>query len=105
MAIYYIYENQNNLRIRLSGCGSLAGAETAEICYGTIDSDGDTTYVGKWTATIEDATTGIIYADLESDDSLNAGDYAFWAKITFSDDRVSVSKAVKQTVRSEGETI
>jgi len=103
---YYYFENQTNLKIRFSGCGNLTGNTECLIKYGTVSDDNEITYVGAWVATVEGAATGgIIYYELDYEDILPEGKYTFWPYITFSDGRVSIGKAVRQTIKEEGEYV
>lgn len=96
----YIYQGQNNIRFRLSGCGDLTSASTVSIVY--VKPDFTT---GTWTATIEDATNGIIYYDMLSSESLIAGKYVFYPLIIFLDGRTGIGDAVEETVYAPGAVI
>ena len=103
---YYVFEDQTNIRIRFTGCGDLTSNTECLIKYGTVDDNNIITYIGSWTATVEGAVTaGIIYYDLDYEDGLPAGKYTFWPHITFSDGTMSIGKAVRQTIKEEGEWV
>ena len=104
MANNYIYEGQTHLRIQMEGCGDLTGLSDCFIKYGIINSDKTVTYVGSFDATVLGLpTAGIIYYDLGYEDIITPGAYTWWAYITFPDGTVSITRAIPQTIKSEGE--
>lgn len=96
----YIYQGQNNVRFRLSGCGDLTSASAVSIIY--VKPDFTT---GTWTAVVEDAATGIIYYDMLSSESLTVGKYVFYPLVVFSDGRTGIGDAVEETVYAPGAVI
>jgi hypothetical protein len=94
-----IYENQNAVKIRLTGLGNLSDAVTTLIKYKKPDGA-----EGSWTASVEDASSGIIFYNLLSTEEFTTGDWTVWASVTFSDGRVGIGDASKITVKAEGYT-
>jgi hypothetical protein len=93
-----LYEDQTSLRIRLTTSVDITGA-TCKVKY---KKPGGTT--GSWTGTIESTSLGIFYYDLTALTPLDeAGDWTFWAYVTFSDLRVAAGKPFIVTVYAEGE--
>lgn len=93
-----IYKNQTSLRIRLTTSVDITGSTLREVRYRTPSGS-----TGGWSATSEDDTTGIIYYDTSSGDLNEAGDWIFWAFVTFSDGRSAPGEPVKVPVALEGE--
>lgn len=93
-----IYKNQNQLRFTATAGVDITGATVTEIKY--QKADGTT---GTWTATIEDALTGVIYYDVTGTDELDVlGDWQFWAWVTFSDGRSAPGEPFTKKIYAEG---
>lgn len=55
------------------------------------------------TATVEDALTGIlVFSDFQATTLDEAGDWKFWAYVTFADGKVAAGEPVVQTVYNVG---
>jgi len=93
------YDGQNSVKIRLTALGNISDATECLVKY--KKPDGTT---GSWAASVEDAATGIIYYNLLPADELTAGDWTFWAHVTYSDTRIGIGDATKITVKAEGYT-
>jgi len=93
-----IYLNQSSLRLKLVTGVDITGASVTQIKY--KKPDGETT--GTFTATVEDAGAGSIYYDFADDELDQAGNWLFWAFITFSDGRSAPGEPVRVTVYEEG---
>lgn len=93
-----IFDIQSALRIKLTASVSIVGATTKEIKWKKPNASS-----GAWSATVEDATTGVIYYDLVT--PLGAGDkgyWYFWTYIVFSDGRVASGDPIKKYIYEEG---
>ena len=95
-----IYTNQSAVKIRLTGLGSLSDIVAQKIKY--IEPDG---VEGEWDATVEDASSGIIYYNLLPSQFLKEGTYRFWAKLTDTDGRTSIGDVATTRVYKEGEAV
>ena len=95
-----IFVDQTSLRIILTTNVVIAGALVTEIHYRKPGGD-----IGALTAYVEDPVTGIIYYDLESDDTLldERGAWKFWAYVVFGDGRKARGETVGVTIWSEDE--
>lgn len=91
-----IYTNQSALRVRLTCNTSLASITSAHIK--AKNAAGTTT---TWTATVETASSGIIYYDLTTA-LTSAGPWKFWSYVVFSDGRIGIGDVVSQDVKPEG---
>jgi len=92
------YEDQTALRIRLTVGQDITGASAKKIKYRKPDNT-----EGNWDATVEDATNGIIYYDLKTDDKIDEGLYTFWAYVTFSDGRSAPGEPISKFMYPEGQ--
>ena len=90
-----IYTRQTFLRIKVTTGIDITGITSAEIKY---KKPGGAT--GSLTAEVESLATGIIYADLSEDlDILDvAGNWLFWASLTFNDGRSARGESFEVTV-------
>ena len=93
------YKLQTALKIRLTCGQDITGATVKRVKYRKPDGTG-----GYWDATVEDAESGIIYYDLQSDDDDldQEGLWTFWAYITFSDGRSAPGEPIQKFFYSEG---
>jgi hypothetical protein len=94
-----VYVNQDSLRIRLTTSVDITGATSLQIRY--KKPSGSTSQV---TATSEDDADGIIYYDLPQGSTLldEAGDWLFWAYVTFSDNRSAPGEPARVHVYEAG---
>ena len=95
-AIYYmskVYKNQTSLRVRLT-----LGVDITDAIVKQIKYQKPSGIVGYWNATVEDATEGIIYYDITTNDINEAGQWKFWAYITFSDGRSAPGEYATETI-------
>jgi len=93
-----IYKSQTKLRFRLECEQDITGALSVAIKY--IKPSGTT---GSWTATVEDATLGIIYYDVANANTLDEeGAWTIWSYVTFSDHKVAAGEPVQIPVYLEG---
>jgi len=94
-----VYKYQSALRIELTTGVDITGATVKRIKY---KKPGGTE--GYWDASVSDAITGVIYYDIQLDTEIDeAGEWTFWAYITFSDERSAPGEAMKHTFFTEGE--
>ena len=93
-----IYNGQSSLRIKLTTGVDITGATTKQIKY---KKPGGTT--GAWDTTVESATTGVIYYDIQDGDIDESGYWTFWAYIVFSDGRDAVGESVSERIYIEGD--
>ena len=99
------FKNQTKLRIRLTTDANISGA-TCLIKY--IKPSGIT---GSWSATIENATTGIIYYDIVKQTTPSPvvqqinedGWWRLWAHITWADGTSAPGEIVRHYFKVEGE--
>ena len=94
-----VFSGQTALRIRITDLGDLTGYGEILIKY---KLNTRTATEAEWTATVEDATEGIIYYDLTTADELESGVYSVWPHITWSDGRISIGIANKLEIKQEG---
>ena len=73
-----IFKNQTELRIRLTLDVNITGATLVQIHYRKPSG-----LIGTWTATVESASGGIIYYDVQSGDLDEAGTWMFWGYVIF----------------------
>lgn len=93
------YKNQSNLRIRVSFNKDITGALVKQIKY--LKPSGAT---GAWTATVENATTGIIYYDITSTATIDeVGTWRIWPFIQFASGREAPGFPVDLIVLNQGE--
>lgn len=94
-----VFSGQTSLRIRITDLGVLSGSDEILIKCQKQVKNAETT---EWTATVEDATEGIIYYDLTTEDELTEGKYNVWPHITWSDGRISIGTANELIIMQEG---
>ena len=92
-----VYNAQDALKIRLTCSQDITGATVKRIKY--RKPDGTESY---WTATVEDASSGIIYYNVASGDIDDSGLWVFWAYITFSDGKSAPGEPVYVYFYDEG---
>ena len=92
-----VYKDQTSLRVKLTAGVDITGATTKQIKY--KKPGGDT---GAWVATVETASTGVIYYDIKSGDIDESGYWTFWAYIVFSDGRNAPGEVVLEHIYVEG---
>jgi len=92
-----IYNGQTKLRIRLDTSQNISGAD-AYIKY--KKPSGKT---GTWTATVDDAASGTIYYAVGAGDIDEAGQWKFWAYITFGGGLSAPGKVAVVQVYDEGD--
>ncbi len=93
-----IYVNQTSLKLEAEVKADLTNANTVLIKY--IKPDDST---GQFTATVTDATFGVIeYIITSSTDIDQVGDWTFWGHITFSNGDVIAGEPHCETVYKEG---
>lgn len=88
-----IFINQTKLRIRLILGVDVTGASTIHIQYRKPDG-----VTGAWDASIESATDGIMYYDIQSGDLDEAGIWTFWGYIVFASRGMARGEPVLVTV-------
>jgi len=93
-----IYKDQTSLQIKLTTNVDLSDATTLLIKYEKPDGT-----LGSFTASVSDASEGIIYYNVVTDDLDLEGDWKFWAYVTFSDGRSAPGEVIKQHIYLEGE--
>jgi hypothetical protein len=92
-----VYKGQNKLRIQLTGNVDVSGG-TCYIKYRRPDGT-----EGEWPGTIGTASTGVVYYDLVTTSDLNqAGRWAVWLYVVFSDARVAYGNPYYFTVYDQG---
>ena len=92
-----IYVNQTALTIELDTNEDITGS-TCLIKYRKPSGT-----EGSWSATITDATNGIIEYEVSADDIDEAGRWVFWAYVTFSNGTKLPGEAVIEEIYEEGE--
>lgn len=95
-----IFVDQTNLRIILTTGVPISNPRTVEIHYRKPDGT-----IGTLDATVQNAATGIIYHDLDSDSTLldQRGPWKFWSYVVFSDGRQARGETVGTTIWGEEE--
>ena len=90
-----IFVDQTYLRIILTTNVDITSARTTEIHYKKPDGT-----IGQLTALVQDPVDGVIYYDLDSDDTLldTRGPWKFWAYVVFSDGRIARGEPVGVTI-------
>jgi len=95
-----IYVGQTELSIRLITGIDVTGAQSTLIKYKKPDDDN----VYSWTASIEDATNGIIYYNIASEEDLDtSGKWKFWAYVVLSSGNIGIGKPTFHDIYDEGE--
>lgn len=93
-----IYQGQTDLTIRLETGKNLGGDETVQIAYRKPNRE-----IGVFSAEIIDPVKGIIEFKATSDQNLSdAGEWTFWAKITDSNNMISIGEPSNQVVYKIG---
>jgi len=95
-----IFVDQTCLRIILTTNVAISNPRIVEIHYRKPDG-----IIGQLPATVDDEVTGVIYHDLDSDDTLldQRGGWKFWSYVVFSDGRMARGETVGVTIWSEDE--
>lgn len=94
-----VKQNQTKLRMRRTTNVDISGYKSVEIRYITPSGT-----KGKFTAAVENASTGTIYYDVtEKTDISESGDWKTWAYVMFSDDRYAEGDVVIMQVKKPGE--
>jgi hypothetical protein len=92
-----IFVGQTKLKITLALAADITGYQTCEIRYTKPDGTR-----GSFTAVVEDENPGVISYDLSTNVLDIPGRWAFWARITYIDGRISIGKADYLTISPEG---
>jgi hypothetical protein len=92
-----VYKNQTELEIQLTTNQDITGG-SAEIRYKKPDAT-----TGHFDAEIDDYTNGVIVYTITSEDDIDqAGEWYFWAHVTFTGGGEANGEPVKITVYNEG---
>lgn len=93
-----VYVNQSSLRLELTAYEDVTDAVSTVLKYkkpsGTIDS---------WSATVSDATTGVMHYDFLDTELDEAGDWIVWIYVVFSDGRNAPGEPYTWRIYEEGE--
>lgn len=96
MADYF--KGQTNLRIELETNVDLTNA-TLLIKYKKPQGN-----MGSWGATINGSDDSKMYYDIDTATDLDqAGDWIFWAHVTFADATIGIGSSIVQRIKAEGE--
>ena len=90
-----IFVDQTCLRIILTTGVNITGAKDLKICYRKPDG-----VLGELDAYVQSYSDGIIFHDLDSDDTLLdlKGTWKFWSYVKFSDNREARGETVAQQI-------
>jgi hypothetical protein len=92
-----IYVNQTQLRIQLNVGVSVVGALALKIKYTK-----PTGVSGEFVASEDTSTTKTIYYDFSQPDLNVAGDWLFWAYVTFANGKSAPGEPVRIKIWAEG---
>ena len=93
-----IYKNQNALRIELTTGVDLTSAQITRIKYKKPSGA-----EGYWNAVVSDAANGVMYYDVVLTTEIDeAGEWVFWAYVTFSDGKSAPGEIIKHSFFEEG---
>jgi hypothetical protein len=92
-----VYAGQSALRISLKTYTDLEGIVSAAIRYRRPDG-----VLGSFPAGVSDSGKGVIFHECIEGELDLAGWWAFWAFVTFADERVAAGETAKVFVWEEG---
>lgn len=94
-----VYKNQTAFTIRLTTGQDITSADPVQIKY--RKPSGTT---GAWTASINDASEGIIeYTMADANQLDESGWWTFWAYVTFLDETIAAGEPIQKYIHEQGD--
>jgi hypothetical protein len=94
-----IYVGQNAFRLNVDTGIDLSGASSSNVYIKYISPSLTT---GSFLPVISTGSTGYMYYDFTSTQSLEKGVWTFWAYVICTDSRISIGDPFQMTVKNEG---